>query len=116
MKIFNNNNNTKEQSSIKIKWIFLFILCSLFLLSIFYFFYYIFAPTDRDNVTELTDSWSYYSKSDPDFHFDSRYVTHLPKIDRNETFSMETILKEQVNDSNLLIKGNHQWIRVYLDK
>src|SRR5699024_7439904 len=81
-----------------------------------FFFYYIFAPADRGNVTELTDSWSYYSKSDPDFHFDSRYVTHLPKIDRNETFSMETILKEQVNDSNLLIKGNHQWIRVYLDK
>ena len=116
MKIFNNNNNTKEQSSLKIKWIFLIILCSLFLLSIFYFFYYIFAPTDRGNVTELTDSWSYYSKSDPDFHFDSRYVTHLPKIDRNETFVMETTLKEQVNDSNLLIKGNHQWIRVYLDK
>ena len=38
MKIFNNNNNTKEQSSLKIKWIFLIILCSLFLLSIFYFF------------------------------------------------------------------------------
>lgn len=28
---------------------------------------------------------------------------------------METSLKEQVNDSNLLIKGNHQWIKVYLD-
>ncbi len=90
----------------------------MFVIFIKYFLLFLLylCPTDRGNVTELTDSWSYYSKSDPDFHFDSRYVTHLPKIDRNETFVMETTLKEQVNDSNLLIKGNHQWIRVYLDK
>ncbi len=116
MKIFNNSHNKKEHADLKIKWFFLFMLYSLFIISIFYFFYYIFTPADRGNMSELNDSWSYYSKSDPDFHFDSRYVTHLPKIDRNETFVMETTLKEQVTDSNLLIKGNHQWIRVYLDK
>ncbi len=65
-------------------------------------------------MKEIKDSWVFYTKDDPDFKFDSKYTRMIPTVDKDETFIMETTLEKPLDEANLLIKGNHQWITVYL--
>ena len=114
MAFFNNIYNKKESFYIRIKWRIIIILSVLFLAGIAYFFYFIFSPADSNQMKEIKDSWVFYSKDDPDFKFDSKYTRTIPTVDKDETFIMETTLEKPLNEANLLIKGNHQWITVYL--
>ena len=115
MNFFNNIEYFKKANSLKIKWFFTILLSTLFLMITVYFFYYIFTPSDSGKVKEIKNSWEFYLKNEPDFRFDSNYISYLPTVERNETFVMETILKEEMDDSNLVIRGNNQWIKVYLN-
>lgn len=115
MNFFNNIEYFKKANSLKIKWFFTILLSTLFLMITVYFFYYIFTPSDSGKVKEIKNSWEFYLKNEPDFRFDSHYISYLPTVERNETFVMETILKEEMDDSNLVIRGNNQWIKVYLN-
>ncbi|EOD6239560.1 GHKL domain-containing protein [Enterococcus hirae] len=115
MNFFNNIEYFKKANSLKIKWFFTILLSTFFLMITVYFFYYIFTPSDSGKVKEIKNSWEFYLKNEPDFRFDSHYISYLPTVERNETFVMETILKEEMDDSNLVIRGNNQWIKVYLN-
>ncbi|QIT59429.1 sensor histidine kinase [Enterococcus faecium] len=115
MAFFNNIYNKKESFYMRIKWSIIIILSVLFLAGIAYFFYFIFSPANSNQMKEIKDSWVFYSKDDPDFKFDSKYTRTIPTVDKDETFIMETTLEKPLNEANLLIKGNHQWITVYLN-
>ncbi len=115
MAFFNNIYNKKESFYMRIKWSIIIILSVLFLSGIAYFFYFIFSPANSNQMKEIKDSWVFYSKDDPDFKFDSKYTRTIPTVDKDETFIMETTLEKPLNEANLLIKGNHQWITVYLN-
>ncbi len=114
MAFFNNIYNKKESFYLRIKWSIIIILSLLFLTGIAYFFYFIFSPADSNQMKEIKDSWVFYTKDDPDFKFDSKYTRTIPTVDKDETFIMETTLEKPLDEANLLIKGNHQWITVYL--
>ncbi len=114
MSFFNNIHNKKEALSIKMKWSSIIILSLLFLTGIVYFFYFIFSPADSNQMKELKHSWAFYSYDEPDFKFDSKYISYIPTVGKNETFVMETTLKKDLDEANLLIKGNHQWLTVTL--
>ncbi len=114
MSFFNNIYNKKESFYLRIKWSIIIILSLLFLTGIAYFFYFIFSPADSNQMKEIKDSWVFYTKDDPDFKFDSKYTRTIPTVDKDETFIMETTLEKPLDEANLLIKGNHQWITVYL--
>ena len=77
------------------------------------FLFIFFSPADSNQMKEIKDSWVFYTKDDPDFKFDSKYTRTIPTVDKDETFIMETTRKP-LDEANLLIKGNHQWITVYL--
>ncbi|EOH89335.1 GHKL domain-containing protein [Enterococcus villorum] len=115
MKFFNNIHNKKTTNNLNTKWLFIIILSSLFLITTVYFFYYIFTPSDSGKVKEIKNSWVFYSKDDPEYRFDSQYINYLPMVERNETFVMQTLLKDEIKEANLVIRGNHQWIKVYLN-
>lgn len=115
MVIFNNEHNKIIPPSIKIKWRVLIIFSSLFIISIAYFFHYLFTPIDNNQMSQIDDSWVYYSEHDPYFQFDSNHIDYMPSIDKNEPFIMETTLHKELAHANLLIKGNHQWLSVSLD-
>lgn len=116
MNFFNNIHNKKKTNKLNVKWLFIIILSSLFLITTFYFFYYIFTPSDSGKVKEIKNSWIFYSKDDPEYRFDSQYINYLPMAKKNETFIMQTLLKDEVADANLVIRGNNQWIKVYLNE
>ncbi len=78
------------------------------------FLLFYFSPADSNQMKEIKDSWVFYTKDDPDFKFDSKYTRTIPTVDKDETFIMETTLEKPLDEANLLIKGNHQWITVYL--
>ena len=94
MKFFNNIHNKKTTNNLNTKWLFIIILSSLFLITTVYFFYYIFTPSDSGKVKEIKNSWVFYSKDDPEYRFDSQYINYLPMVERNETFVMQTLLKD----------------------
>ncbi|MGL9892666.1 hypothetical protein [Enterococcus mundtii] len=115
MVLFNNGRNKIIPFYTKIKWSILIIFASLFIISIAYFFHYLFTPIDNKQMSQIDDSWVYYSEHDPYFQFDSNHIDYMPSIDKNEPFIMETTLHKELADANLLIKGNHQWLSVSLD-
>ncbi|WP_206856616.1 hypothetical protein [Candidatus Enterococcus mangumiae] len=115
MVLFNNIRNKNAPFSIKLKWSIIITLTTLFIISITYFFHYIFTPVDSKQMSQIEDSWVYYSEYDPYFQFDSSHIDYMPSIDKNEPFIMETTLHKDLDDANLLIKGNHQWLSVSLD-
>ncbi|MBF8807657.1 MAG: GHKL domain-containing protein [Enterococcus lacertideformus] len=115
MNFFNNMYNKKRTNILGSKWLLTIILSSLFLIFTGYFFYYIFAPSESKKVKEIKNSWVFYSKDEPEFRFDSHYINYLPMVDRDEPFIMETVLVDENRDSNLMICGNHQWLKVYLN-
>ncbi|MBO0461079.1 hypothetical protein JZO83_04900 [Enterococcus sp. DIV1298c] len=115
MVLFNNICNKNAPFSIKLKWSIIITLTTLFIISITYFFHYIFTPVDSKQMSQIEDSWVYYSEYDPYFQFDSSHIDYMPSIDKNEPFIMETTLHKDLDDANLLIKGNHQWLSVSLD-
>ncbi|MGX7173885.1 hypothetical protein [Enterococcus ratti] len=116
MNFFNNVSNKKRNNFLTIKWSILLVILLLFLIVSVYFFYYIFTPTESEKVKEIKNSWVFYSKNDPNFRFNSRYISYFPKIKKDETFVMETVLEDELSDSNLVIRENYQWVKIYLDQ
>lgn len=57
------------------------------------FFHYLFTPIDNKQMSQIDDSWVYYSEHDPYFQFDSNHIDYMPSIDKNEPFIMETTLQ-----------------------
>jgi hypothetical protein len=115
MNFLNNISSKKEFDDNKFKWISIIILSVLFLCGIIYFFFFMFFPSQSGEVLETKDSWTFYSKNAPEFQYSSRYVDKIPRVAKDETFVMEIELDQKSNQKDLLIKGNHQWIKVLLD-
>ncbi|MGG5358022.1 MULTISPECIES: hypothetical protein [unclassified Enterococcus] len=116
MNFLNNKCTEKEFDENKYKWTSIIILSLLFLCGIIYFFFFMFFPAQSGQVLETKDSWTFYSKNAPEFQYSSRYVDKIPRVTKNETFVMEIELDQKSNQKDLLIKGNHQWIKVLLDQ
>ncbi|MBO0483036.1 hypothetical protein [Candidatus Enterococcus courvalinii] len=112
----NNTYNKKDFFSTKMKWLSIIILSLLFLFGISYFFYFILSPADGDETKEIQQAWDFYSKDDPETRYNSDYLEKVPQVSKNETFVMETTLTKKLDQANILLKGNHQWIKVQLDQ
>ncbi|MDT2734201.1 hypothetical protein P7H24_06880 [Enterococcus thailandicus] len=112
----NNTYNKKDFFSTKMKWFSIITLSLLFLFGISYFFYFILSPVDSDETKEIQQAWDFYSKDDPETRYNSEYLEKVPQVSKNETFVMETTLTKKLDQASILLKGNHQWIKVRLDQ
>ncbi|WP_099204132.1 GHKL domain-containing protein [Scatolibacter rhodanostii] len=90
------------------------ILCGLLLLTfaVFYFTSYS-HPYMNKNMADISDNWQYYIGSQGS----KQKMSVLQQVDvpANETLTVTRPLKESFQNAALMLKSNHQRLRVYLD-
>ncbi|MGX7352370.1 hypothetical protein RU97_GL001827 [Enterococcus canis] len=72
-------------------------------------------PYAKQNVAEIKHTWQLYNKENPNLVFLSEHIQQLPNTLPNETIVMERTLQRKVANAELLVKGNHQHLKVFLD-
>lgn len=107
-----NNENIKKNHW---HWLpYLLILLTFFLIIGFYI-KSIVAPFSNSQMAEITDTWTYFSQDDPETVFQSQHLQKLPNIDPDEVMVMERQMVRKSAHPEILIQGNHQWMKVFLD-
>ncbi|MFV0559841.1 MAG: hypothetical protein ACK5NA_03900 [Enterococcus sp.] len=106
------NKNKINYFSLRTSISLLFI--TLFLLISGYYLTSLLRPLSQSSITELDTSWSMYTNNEPETQFSSAYISYVPNVEKNETYTMKQQIIQTKGNEELLIKGNHQWITVKL--
>lgn len=99
---------------IKKAWI-LLIICGLATILTGFFFYSLLNPNAEKGVFEIQDSWTLYEAASPEHRLLSKNVSAFPNIAPGETLVMERTMVEEIQNAELMIKANHQWVKIFLD-
>lgn len=91
-----------------------FILIMFLLILIIFFFSHIFLDSLKNNISDLSDDWELYKLTKGEYVpiSDRR---ELNNIKTNEILCLFFVMKDETNRDTLLMKSNHQYIRVFLD-
>lgn len=109
------NNYYKLNSKKGWRWILFTMVIALFLSIIVFFGHALTHPFTQSQFSEIKDTWTYFPKDDPVTTFKSRYIKKMPGIETGEAMIMERKMVRKVNNPMLLVQGNHQWIKVWID-
>lgn len=96
------------------RWLIFMILLGMISAAAGFFIHALSDPFSQSDFAEIKETWIYYSLDDPTTTFKSRYVKRMASISEDEVMVMERVMVKKVTDPVLLIKGNHQWMRVTL--
>lgn len=96
------------------RWLVFVVILGLISTAAGFFVHALTDPFSQSEFAEIKDTWTYYSLDDPATTFKSRYVKRMASISENEVMVMERIMVRKVTHPVLMVKGNHQWMRVTL--
>jgi hypothetical protein len=107
----------KKNNKIDMKTTFPFLAISVFSLGIILFYVSaLINPLVTLPSIEKQEDWLYYSETEPEATFDSKYVNFLPNIRTDENLVMERKITNEHHYPTLLLVGDHQKLTVYLDE
>ncbi len=68
----------------------------------------------KTNVEELNDQWTFIVKNHTDQYIFGKTEHRLKNVQPNNSLIMQQQLEKKFDDPQLVVRTNHQWLRVYV--